>query len=60
MQKRIQAKRRANPHSQDQRLKLVRWKGPTWMFSQYDPNQFTISHFAHALLPANIVACAGT
>ena len=28
--------------------------------SEYDPNQFTIGHFAHALLPANIVACAGT
>ena len=27
---------------------------------EYDPNQFTISHFAHELLVANIVACAGT
>jgi hypothetical protein len=28
--------------------------------SEYDPNQFTVRHFAHALLPANIVACAQT
>ena len=35
-------------------------KGVNVLASEYDPNQLTISHFAHALLPANIVACAGT
>ena len=35
-------------------------KGVNVLASEYDPNQFTVRHFAHALLVANIVACAGT
>ena len=35
-------------------------KGVNVLAGEYDSNQFTVRHFAHALLVANIVACAGT